>query len=41
MVLVTGAYGCIGAWVVPDLVQREIAVERFRRLLANGRLAAT
>jgi UDP-glucuronate 4-epimerase len=25
-VLVTGAYGCIGAWVVRDLVQREIDV---------------
>jgi UDP-glucuronate 4-epimerase len=25
-VLVTGAYGCIGAWVVRDLVQREVDV---------------
>jgi nucleoside-diphosphate-sugar epimerase len=28
-VLVTGAYGCIGAWVVRELVEREIPVVTF------------
>ena len=28
-VLVTGAYGCIGAWVVRELVAREIPVVTF------------
>ena len=28
-VLVTGAYGCIGAWVVRELVERDVPVVTF------------
>ena len=28
-VLVTGAYGCIGAWVVRELVERDVPVVAF------------